>query len=934
VTIPSQTTNGNEFSVESGFGENIPINPGASHPVKWKFTPQSLPGLKRATLKITSNDPDSPSVEVALRGRAVLSNISRMLVFPQTPDPFNFGLVALGESSDSKAFVVRNDGGTGLDVTASIEGLDAGDFYFIEGVNPSFVLNPGDAESFEVGFNPASEDGTERLWKVDALAAFSVHQIAFDTFIITEEKGIQTKTYSGIKEKGEVKNFTADLGFANAENLDLTKIFYPYGLHVLAGSTFYFSSEEIFSKPGAKVVIETRMRLEENNDNTVAVTTGGAGPNNGSTGDPGVTKIPHTVVWEYWNGREWTELVADFTATSVGETPSSEANAELKALNHPGKITFDVPYDFKKNIVNEEENFWVRVRVLTGTFGIRRKVVYQVETDTKPVTNELFITEQIPPAIAEFAMGYTYESPRVFFDHCLALNDFQYVDYTANARSPGSFFLPFQQLRDITPALYIGFDKKLPVDFLQLFYHIEEDRGDDAEGPELTWEFWNGFQWREFQAEDETGNLKRPGMVSFIGPEQSQPLARFGTSLHWLRARRREDGPPVQSKVLQLHHNAVWVSQRQKIHNEILGASSGLPNQTFRFNHIPVLAEEVVEVRELSGPIAHIEFPILTEKLSGDRVRAVRNSEGRVTEVWVRWESKMHLLSSGPEDRHYAVNRANGRIFFGDGERGKIPPINGDISVWEYLTGGGKAGNVAANSITQLLVGVPGVQAVFNLLPAEGGAETETAEKVKSRGPLTLRHRGRAMTARDYEVMVRDASSEVAWVRVFPAMDPNFRKKPGHVTIMILPESKEARPFPSFGLRERVREYIEASTLANLPLMRSIHVIGPDYFEIGVNATIIPVEADEAGMVDIAVRQALADFFHPLSGGPDGTGWELGRDVFLSDVAALLEAVEGVDFVEELFLLRDDTPQGERVAVPPERLVVGGDIRIKIKISE
>ncbi len=32
--------------------------------------------------------------------------------------------------------------------------------------------------------------------------------------------------------------------------------------------------------------------------------------------------------------------------------------------------------------------------------------------------------------------------------------------------------------------------------------------------------------------------------------------------------------------------------------------------------------------------------------------------------------------------------------------------------------------------------------------------------------------------------------------------------------------------------------------------------------------------------------------------------------------------------------MRDNTPQGEQVAVPPDRLVVGGDIRIKMKISE
>ncbi len=601
------------------------------------------------------------------------------------------------------------------------------------------------------------------------------------------------------------------------------------------------------------MTIETRMAsdLAETDDETRNATSTGSSEIDASTDtdDPGVIDIEHEVVWEYWNGREWTELVADFEAIIPVDNPQV-ASAEVRALNHPGRITFDVPFDFRKNIVNDEEAFWVRVSVLTGTFGIRRKVVYQVETDDTGntlATNELFITEQIPPAIAEFAMGYTYESPQQFFDHCLAFNDFQYINYSADARSTGSFFAPFQQLQDLTPTLYIGFDKKLPVDFLQLFFNISENPGEDGDGPALIWEFWNGFQWREMPVEDETGNLKRPGMLSFIGPAESQALARFGTPLHWLRARRREDGPPQESEVLMLAHNAVWVCQRQKIRNETLGSSIGLPNQSFRFNNIPVLADEIIEVRELSGAIAHIEYPILLEKLPAERVRAVRNAEGRVTEVWVRWESRPHLLASGPEDRHYAINRANGRLFFGDGEQGMVPPINASILALEYQSGGGKAGNVPVNAISQVLVGVPGIQTVFNPLPAEGGAEMEAAEKVQYRGPLTLRHRGRSMTVQDYEVIAREASSEVAWVRVFPAQDTNFRQKPGHVTVMILPESKVDRPYPSFGLRERVRKHLEAQALVNIPLKRNIHVIGPTYFEIGVDATIVPENPTAAG---------------------------------------------------------------------------------------
>lgn len=46
-----------------------------------------------------------------------------------------------------------------------------------------------------------------------------------------------------------------DKAFANGEALDLTKPFFPYGQQPQPGDAFYFSSEEIFSKPGALVEI-------------------------------------------------------------------------------------------------------------------------------------------------------------------------------------------------------------------------------------------------------------------------------------------------------------------------------------------------------------------------------------------------------------------------------------------------------------------------------------------------------------------------------------------------------------------------------------------------------------------------------------------------------------------------------------------------------
>jgi hypothetical protein len=56
---------------------------------------------------------------------------------------------------------------------------------------------------------------------------------------------------------------------------------------------------------------------------------------------------------------------------------------------------------------------------------------------------------------------------------------------------------------------------------------------------------------------------------------------------------------------------------------------------------------------------------------------------------------------------------------------------------------------------------------------------------------------------------------------------------------------------------------------------------------------------------------------------------ELGRDVFLSDIAAVVERVDGLDHVEALALFAKNTRAGERLAVPDDVVVVAGELRLK-----
>jgi hypothetical protein len=170
----------------------------------------------------------------------------------------------------------------------------------------------------------------------------------------------------------------------------------------------------------------------------------------------------------------------------------------------------------------------------------------------------------------------------------------------------------------------------------------------------------------------------------------------------------------------------------------------------------------------------------------------------------------------------------------------------------------------------------------------------------------------------------------VARARAIPHRDPSGQRRPGSVTVVIIPNSPDLRPVPSFGLRDDVRRYIEARAPAGVAESHAIEVTGPTYLPIDVAATLAPKDPTEAGRVEEESRWALAEFLSPLRGGPDGEGWDLGRSVFLSDVARALAGVGGVDYVTDLSLSVDGVLSANEVAVPPDRIVAPGQIRLKL----
>lgn len=458
------------------------------------------------------------------------------------------------------------------------------------------------------------------------------------------------------------------------------------------------------------------------------------------------------------------------------------------------------------------------------------------------------------------------------------------------------------------------------------FVTVVGEEGADGGEVRLSWEYWDGESWSPLNVRDETENLTASGLVEFLAPPDFSGRTEFGVERYWLRVRRRAGLYAFEPRLRRVLLNTTTASQAVTLRHEVLGSSDASEGQRFRTMQSPVLHGQQLEVREPEPPGSE-EW----EKLAGEEGRdalAPATDAAGAADVWVRWHAVTDFYASGPLDRHYVLDRLAGEVRFGDGVSGRVPPLGtGNVRMAVYRTGGGAAGNRPPGTVTQLKTTVPYVDKAVNTEAASGGADAETEDSLVARMPRTLRHGGRAVTPEDYEDLARLASPDVVRAKCVPlydlAADPDGSvQRPGTVSLIIVPQGGDAKPLPGARLVERVRDYVSAR---RQPLGRFV-VVAPDYVRVDVEVIAGLKSLEGAAEVEAALRDALARFLHPLSGGPGGRGWDFGRRPHKSDLYALLEPVAGVSHITALDVVEMEDRPG--AALTGRSLVYSGRHRV------
>ncbi|HEU5380819.1 MAG TPA: baseplate J/gp47 family protein [Ktedonobacteraceae bacterium] len=373
----------------------------------------------------------------------------------------------------------------------------------------------------------------------------------------------------------------------------------------------------------------------------------------------------------------------------------------------------------------------------------------------------------------------------------------------------------------------------------------------------------------------------------------------------------------TQAEVLAHHCDVV--------EGEFAGVGTGLPNLVIKAQRPPFIAptgdklDLVVGVEaepaELSERSPAIEF------------------EDKTYRVWREVEN---FTNVGDDPYVYLVDRMSGIITFAPAARleqrqgeladsaqalAALPGARREIRLW-YRRGGGPEGNVETNTLTQLKDAITGIE-VTNPSPAVGGRAPETLENALVRGPQQLHSLRRAVTARDFEMVVLHNSQAIARAKALTQAALWSYATPGTVEVLLVPyippEKRREGQLTMAMLQEYQTEEAQTSVQQALderrPLGTACLANWARYKTVRVKARIVVRRVEDLQAVRQRVIERLYQTINPLPTQFSSTGWLFGQALRASHVYDMALAEPGVRWVDQVQLVIDEVPDGNVTAL-------------------
>ena len=190
------------------------------------------------------------------------------------------------------------------------------------------------------------------------------------------------------------------------------------------------------------------------------------------------------------------------------------------------------------------------------------------------------------------------------------------------------------------------------------------------------------------------------------------------------------------------------------------------------------------------------------------------------------------------------------------------------------------------------------------------GIQLEEGEELASgirRGVEQFSECTRAVTSEDFEQLAYKALMEKPGIKeTFPDLavrticfanrdlessNTEDTEQFGHISIIQIIETANQKDFmiETYNIKQYVKQYLSERKL----LTNRVHVVDPDYREVRVS---MQIAANDEKLAD-TVKAVIVKYLDPITGGENGKGWQLGRNLYSSDLYYLVENISGVDHV-------------------------------------
>ncbi|MDN7179633.1 putative baseplate assembly protein [Caballeronia sp. SEWSISQ10-4 2] len=250
----------------------------------------------------------------------------------------------------------------------------------------------------------------------------------------------------------------------------------------------------------------------------------------------------------------------------------------------------------------------------------------------------------------------------------------------------------------------------------------------------------------------------------------------------------------------------------------------------------------------------------------------------------VAWAEVKSFNGAGPDDRVFVTRQlADGttQVTFGNGTQGATLPPGVENVRATYRSGIGVGGNANAGQVTQLATRPLGVMGVVNPVAAAGGADPESGADIRRHAPQGLASLDRLVSIADYEDFGRTFAG-VGKASAVQLSADNTRLV--HVTLAAANDAP-----------------LTAASALLVNLAAAIARFGDPYVRVRL-------QPREALLLVISARVKVAPAYEWTRVAPlisaallDAFGFarrDLGQDVALSEVLAVMQNVAGVDYVD------------------------------------